>query len=68
MIEQSPVQDGRNMTMMLAPSKAILAGEKSDGDAPAAESEHAIRARVASGEQRGGSAGRGRRAARARAG
>jgi len=25
-IEQSPVQDGRNMTMMLAPSKAILAG------------------------------------------
>jgi translation initiation factor IF-3 len=24
-IEQSPVQDGRNMTMMLAPSKAILA-------------------------------------------
>jgi translation initiation factor IF-3 len=33
-IEQTPVQDGRNMTMMLAPSKAILAGEK-DG------SEHA---------------------------
>jgi translation initiation factor IF-3 len=27
-VEQSPVQDGRNMTMMLAPSKAILAGEK----------------------------------------
>ena len=25
-VEQSPVQDGRNMTMMLAPSKAILAG------------------------------------------
>jgi translation initiation factor IF-3 len=37
-VEQSPVQDGRNMTMMLAPSKAVLAGEKdkpdSDGDAP----------------------------------
>ncbi len=25
-VEQTPVQDGRNMTMMLAPSKAILAG------------------------------------------
>ena len=27
-IEQTPVQDGRNMTMMLAPSKAVLAGER----------------------------------------
>ena len=41
-IEQSPLQDGRNMTMMLAPSKAILAGEKeheaeSNGTAPAAD-------------------------------
>ncbi|HTU85632.1 MAG TPA: translation initiation factor IF-3 [Solirubrobacteraceae bacterium] len=27
-VEQSPVQDGRNMTMLLAPSKAVLAGEK----------------------------------------
>jgi translation initiation factor IF-3 len=27
-IEQSPVQDGRNMTMLLAPSKAVLAGER----------------------------------------
>ncbi|MGI8413468.1 MAG: translation initiation factor IF-3 [Solirubrobacteraceae bacterium] len=27
-VEQTPVQDGRNMTMMLAPSKAILADEK----------------------------------------
>ena len=26
-VEQSPIQDGRNMTMMLAPSKAVLAGE-----------------------------------------
>jgi translation initiation factor IF-3 len=33
-IEQSPSQDGRNMTMMLAPSKAVLATEK--GDSPAA--------------------------------
>jgi len=33
-VEQAPVQDGRNMTMLLAPSKAVLAGEKdksSDG-------------------------------------
>jgi translation initiation factor IF-3 len=27
-IEQLPLQDGRNMTMMLAPSKAVLAGER----------------------------------------
>jgi translation initiation factor IF-3 len=43
-IEQSPLQDGRNMTMMLAPSKAVLAedgrapaDEKKDGRAPADE-------------------------------
>jgi translation initiation factor IF-3 len=29
-VEQTPVQDGRNMTMMLAPSKSVLAGEKED--------------------------------------
>ena len=29
-IEQSPLQDGRNMTMLLAPSKAALAGEKGE--------------------------------------
>jgi translation initiation factor IF-3 len=27
-IEQTPLQDGRNMTMLLAPSKAVLAAEK----------------------------------------
>src|SRR5205807_9588984 len=27
-VEQSPLQDGRNMTMLLAPSKAVLATEK----------------------------------------
>jgi translation initiation factor IF-3 len=37
-VEQHPIQDGRNMTMMLAPSKAVLAGEKdSKGDASAGE-------------------------------
>ncbi|MBV9311665.1 MAG: translation initiation factor IF-3 [Solirubrobacterales bacterium] len=29
-IEQAPTQDGRNMTMLLAPSKAVLAAEKED--------------------------------------
>ena len=43
-VEQSPVQDGRKMTMLLAPSKAVLAGEKdkaADGkqEKPAAEPE-----------------------------
>jgi translation initiation factor IF-3 len=36
-IEQSPVQDGRNMTMMLAPSKAVLAGEYQRAHAAGAE-------------------------------
>ncbi len=37
-VEQTPVQDGRNMTMMLAPSKTILAGgqeKNSDGSVAA---------------------------------
>ncbi len=34
-VEQSPLQDGRNMTMMLAPSKAILAaGQEKGPDEP----------------------------------
>lgn len=46
-VDQRPQQDGRNMTMLLAPSKAVLAGTldedeagapASDGDAAAAES------------------------------
>jgi translation initiation factor IF-3 len=47
-VEQSPVQDGRNMTMLLAPSKAVLAGEKdgkqekaADGGEPKGETEPA---------------------------
>jgi translation initiation factor IF-3 len=31
-VEQSPIQDGRNMTMMLAPSKAVLATEDDHSD------------------------------------
>jgi translation initiation factor IF-3 len=40
-VEQRPIQDGRNMTMMLGPSKAVLAGQFADSkhddhdDAPA---------------------------------
>ena len=37
-IEQSPLQDGRNMTMMLAPSKAVMAAAEKDGQ-PEAEGE-----------------------------
>jgi translation initiation factor IF-3 len=35
-VEQTPLQDGRNMTMMLAPSKAILAADK-DGQPEAGD-------------------------------
>ncbi len=38
-VEQRPIQDGRNMTMMLGPSKAVLSGELDTpaADAPAAD-------------------------------
>jgi len=32
-VEQRPMQEGRNMTMMMAPSKAVLAGRVSSGEA-----------------------------------
>jgi len=38
-VEQAPVQDGRNMTMLLAPSKAVLATER-EKPADAAASDH----------------------------
>jgi translation initiation factor IF-3 len=38
-IEQHPTQEGRNMTMMMAPSKAVLAG-RADQPASGAESEN----------------------------
>ena len=38
-VEQRPLQDGRNMTMMLGPSKAVLSGElDAHPQAPAAQS------------------------------
>jgi translation initiation factor IF-3 len=36
-VEQRPNLDGRNMTMMLGPSKAVLAGTMDDAPAPEAE-------------------------------
>jgi translation initiation factor IF-3 len=47
-VEQSPVQDGRNMTMMLAPSKAVLAAAEggegaTDGTKPTPRTRHAGR-------------------------
>jgi translation initiation factor IF-3 len=36
-VEQTPLQDGRNMTMMLGPSKAVLAGEIEGSKPPVAE-------------------------------
>ncbi len=34
-VEQRPLQDGRNMTMMLGPSKAVLSGEIDSGSSAA---------------------------------
>jgi translation initiation factor IF-3 len=50
-VEQTPLQDGRNMTMMLAPSKAVLAGEKDDK--PAAEGDGASTKATRNGRQNG---------------
>jgi translation initiation factor IF-3 len=67
-VEQSPLQDGRNMTMMLGPSKAVLAGEldgddaaaaQVEADAPAAQSDSAAKVDAAAdaGSQAAGSNG-----------
>ena len=50
-IEQSALQDGRNMTMMLGPSKAALAGEKAEGAEQTGESESEKAAADGAGEQ-----------------
>jgi translation initiation factor IF-3 len=52
-IEQAPIQDGRNMTMLLAPSKAVLAADK-DG----ASEDHADGNVRADGERRADAKGR----------
>jgi translation initiation factor IF-3 len=55
-VEQSPVQDGRNMTMLLAPSKAVLAGEKDKPADEGAEKPSDGRHEKASDEHRSGPA------------
>jgi translation initiation factor IF-3 len=50
-VEQRPIQDGRNMTMMLGPSKAILAGTLGeDGEAPAVADNGELPAAAENGE------------------
>ncbi len=39
-VEQSPIQDGRNMTMLLAPSKAVLAGDRDHAGTDGSEPDH----------------------------
>jgi translation initiation factor IF-3 len=41
-IEQRPLQDGRNMTMMLGPSKAVLSGELDASEARSPEQDGAV--------------------------
>jgi len=49
-VEQRPLQDGRNMTMMLGPSKAVLSGElDAHPQAPAPPAEEAAPAAASSG-------------------
>ena len=62
-VEQRPMQEGRNMTMMMAPSKAVLAGRVEAEDA--AEAEHDERA--ADGAPTTGDVASRRRGARRRA-
>src|SRR4051794_8009847 len=53
-VEQRPIQDGRNMTMMLGPSKAVLGGTlgeedgelSADGGAPEGEPNGAVEAQA----------------------
>jgi translation initiation factor IF-3 len=50
-VEQRPQQDGRNMTMMLAPSKAVLAGQltENNSNAPSSAEQPAATEQAASG-------------------
>jgi translation initiation factor IF-3 len=47
-VEQRPIQDGRNMTMMLGPSKAVLAGTLEEERAEAAAAAEAAAEQTAS--------------------
>jgi translation initiation factor IF-3 len=58
-VEQTPLQDGRNMTMMLAPSKAVLAGEVDGAKPPASEHADQAKARASEHADQGAQRGRG---------
>ena len=64
-VEQRPIQEGRNMTMMMAPSKAVLAGKADAGEA-ADEVFPAGQTRRRRGDRAGVAARRGRRCRRSR--
>jgi translation initiation factor IF-3 len=51
-VEQRPIQDGRNMTMMLGPSKAVLAEGAVDARAPKADAAPAEAVAPADGDAR----------------
>jgi translation initiation factor IF-3 len=53
-VEQSPIQDGRNMTMMMAPSKAVLATEDDHADAAEGGKRPRREQRLAEAEQEAG--------------
>jgi translation initiation factor IF-3 len=50
-VEQTPLQDGRNMTMMLAPSKAALAGEKDETKASPSDGKEKTKTSPSDGEE-----------------
>jgi translation initiation factor IF-3 len=49
-VEQRPLQDGRNMTMMLGPSKGVLSGELEAEEKTAAEQDGSETAKTADGD------------------
>ncbi len=55
-VEQRPMQEGRNMTMMMAPSKAVLAG-RVDGDSPAPDGVEPVEPAAVAGENGGAGTG-----------
>jgi translation initiation factor IF-3 len=55
-VEQRPMQEGRNMTMMMAPSKAVLAG-RVDGDSPTPDGAEPVESAAVAGENGGAGAG-----------
>jgi translation initiation factor IF-3 len=54
-VEQTPLQDGRNMTMMLGPSKTVLSGE-AEGSKPPADQVAATESPSANGHHNGADA------------